>query len=41
MYDHVDDHGILVQDYGPHTFHTKEKYLLIICAAMSSGLITS
>lgn len=27
MYDHVDDHGILVQDYGPHTFHTKEKYL--------------
>lgn len=27
MYDYVDSHGILVQKYGPHTFHTKYKYL--------------
>ena len=27
MYDHVDDYGILVHDYGPHTFHTKKKEL--------------
>ena len=27
MYDHVDEHGILVHNYGPHTFHTKEKEL--------------
>lgn len=27
MYDYVDDHGFLVQKYGPHTFHTKNKYL--------------
>lgn len=27
MYDYRDDHGILVQKYGPHTFHTKEQYL--------------
>lgn len=22
MYDYVDEHGFLVQKYGPHTFHT-------------------
>lgn len=27
MYDYVDKHGFLVQKYGPHTFHTKEKSL--------------
>ena len=27
MYDYKDKHNILVQKYGPHTFHTKEKYL--------------
>lgn len=27
MYDYVDEHGILVQKYGPHTFHTKNKEL--------------
>lgn len=27
MYDYVDKHGFLVQKYGPHTFHTKEKEL--------------
>lgn len=27
MYDYVDEHGILVQQYGPHIFHTKEKEL--------------
>lgn len=27
MYDYYDDHGFLVQKYGPHTFHTKEKAL--------------
>lgn len=27
MYDYVDDSGILVQKYGPHTFHTKKKEL--------------
>lgn len=27
MFDHVDEHGLLVQKYGPHTFHTKEKAL--------------
>lgn len=27
MYDYVDEHGFLVQKYGPHTFHTKEKKL--------------
>lgn len=27
MYDYVDEHGILIHKYGPHTFHTKEKYL--------------
>jgi len=27
MYDYRDHHGILVQKYGPHTFHTKERYL--------------
>ncbi len=25
MYDYIDDHGILVHQYGPHTFHTKDK----------------
>lgn len=28
MYDYVDEHGFLVQKYGPHTFHTKKKELL-------------
>lgn len=27
MYDYVDEHGFLIQKYGPHTFHTKQKYL--------------
>ncbi len=27
MYDHVDDYGVLVHNYGPHTFHTKKKEL--------------
>ena len=27
MYDYVDEHGFLVQKYGPHTFHTKDKAL--------------
>ncbi|WRS27306.1 UDP-galactopyranose mutase [Oscillospiraceae bacterium MB08-C2-2] len=27
MYDYRDTHGILIQKYGPHTFHTKEQYL--------------
>ncbi len=27
MYDYIDKHGFLVQKYGPHTFHTKKKYL--------------
>lgn len=27
MYDYVDEHGFLIQKYGPHTFHTKEKDL--------------
>lgn len=27
MYDYRDEHGILVQKYGPHTFHTKERAL--------------
>lgn len=27
MYDYQDEHGFLVQKYGPHIFHTKEKAL--------------
>ena len=27
MYDYVDEHGILVHKYGPHTFHTRNKSL--------------
>ena len=27
MYDYADEHGYLVQKYGPHTFHTKDKRL--------------
>ena len=27
MFDYTDEHGFLVQKYGPHTFHTKEKRL--------------
>lgn len=27
MFDYVDEHGFLVQKYGPHTFHTKKKDL--------------
>ena len=28
MYDFVDEHGILVHQYGPHTFHTNDKQLM-------------
>lgn len=28
MYDYVDEHGFLVQKYGPHTFHTNKKELM-------------
>ena len=27
MFDYTDEHGMLVQKYGPHTFHTKKKEL--------------
>ena len=27
MYDYTDEHGFLVQKYGPHTFHTAKKEL--------------
>lgn len=27
MYDYMDEHGFLVQKYGPHTFHTKKREL--------------
>ena len=27
MYDYVDEHGLLVQKYGPHTFHTNSRRL--------------
>ena len=27
MYDYIDEHGFLVQKYGPHTFHTKKPEL--------------
>ena len=27
MYDYIDEHGFLVQKYGPHTFHTVKKEL--------------
>ena len=27
MCDYVDEHGFLVQKYGPHTFHTNKKFL--------------
>lgn len=27
MYDYINEHGILVHKYGPHTFHTKKKNL--------------
>lgn len=27
MYDHTDENGILIQKYGPHTFHTKKSEL--------------
>lgn len=27
MYDYVDEHGFLVQKYGPHTFHTSKREL--------------
>lgn len=27
MYDYIDEHGILVHKYGPHTFHTNKKEL--------------
>ena len=25
MYDYIDNHGFLVQKYGPHVFHTQKK----------------
>lgn len=28
MYDYVDEHGVLVQKYGPHAFHTNDKELI-------------
>ena len=40
MYDYRDQYGILVHKYGPHTFHTKEK-ALIICAALKIGNLIS
>lgn len=27
MYDYIEEHGYLVQQYGPHAFHTTKKYL--------------
>ncbi|EJP7863299.1 UDP-galactopyranose mutase [Campylobacter jejuni] len=27
MYDYIDEYGILVHKYGPHTFHTSKRYL--------------
>ncbi len=27
MYDYIDKNGVLVQEYGPHTFHTKKREL--------------
>ncbi len=27
MYDYIDEHGILVHKYGPHTFHTNDRQL--------------
>jgi UDP-galactopyranose mutase len=27
MYDYIDDHGIMVQKYGPHAFHTNKEYI--------------
>ena len=27
LYDYVDDHGILIHKYGPHTFHTNKKHI--------------
>lgn len=27
MYDFIDENGFLIQQYGPHTFHTNKKYL--------------
>ena len=27
MYDYKEEHGFLVQKYGPHTFHTKKEEL--------------
>ena len=27
MYDYIDEHGVLVQKYGPHIFHTTKKEL--------------
>ena len=28
MYDYVDEHGILVQKYGPHAFHTNNQEIV-------------
>lgn len=32
LYDYIDEHGILVQKYGPHTFHTNKKNLYDVIA---------
>lgn len=28
MFDYIDEHGVLVQKYGPHVFHTQHKHLV-------------
>lgn len=37
MHDYVDEHGILVHKYGPHTFHTKIKYYINLCNGLQIG----
>lgn len=41
MYDYVDEHGFLVQKYGPHTFHTRKRSFTTTCSALRIGRITS
>ncbi len=36
MYDYINDQGILVQKYGPHTFHTRKKELFKLVCKYSS-----
>ena len=40
-YDLYDDEGILIQQYGPHIFHTNKKMFTIICPVLPSGTTTS